>query len=76
MLDDINIVVKKINNVKIPVAGINRTVNNNKPNDRHDYTLEERLSTSKTNSKLLIYSGHDSTLVPLLVVLGIYEGKN
>lgn len=77
MLDDIDIVVNKISNiVKVPVFGINRTVNNNNiVNDRHDYTLEERLSTSNVNTRLMIYSGHDSTLVPLLVVLGIYEGK-
>lgn len=46
------------------------------------YDLFEDLELQKdkkmnpiNNPKIFIYSGHDSTLVPLLCSLGLYEGK-
>lgn len=27
------------------------------------------------NTKFIVYSGHDATLVPMLVILDIYKGK-
>lgn len=43
----------------------------NRLNDGH---VDGR-SNLAPNANMLIYSGHDSTLVPLLCALGVYDGK-
>jgi len=37
--------------------------------------LDDIVGTALTNKKMLIYSGHDSTLVPVLCALGAYNDK-
>jgi hypothetical protein len=42
--------------------------------DSSTISTSDRAAMS-ANKKLLIYSGHDSTLVPLLCTLGVYDGE-
>jgi hypothetical protein len=39
-------------------------------------TAPRTSSLELEHAKMMIYSGHDSTLVPVLCALGIYDGKN
>ena len=40
------------------------------------HTVSQKMSRASLvpDAKMLIYSGHDSTLVPILCALGIYQG--
>ena len=61
----------------IDVNGIDEDINidattNVESDQQSDSDFQSKI---RNNTKLLLYSGHDATMVPILAVLGLYNGS-